>query len=181
MDISKCIDLHSYSSSKGFLGYIDHAGDDARSGADYALDIFESFLSSVGGEVVLFTTMAFKGSGSELKKIYGYEGADFESFIESASGFISDEYDESCSFRVLPLKSNDFRQSGLASACYIIMALGGVCGHLFIFSKAASVIVYPHDDTGFGVISVDDDNLSSCFFDFFNTSCFNIHLKTQSL
>ena len=68
MDISKCIDLHSYSSSKGFLGYIDHAGDDARSGADYALDIFESFLSSVGGEVVVFTTMAFKGSGSELKK-----------------------------------------------------------------------------------------------------------------
>lgn len=51
-------------------------------------------------------------------------------------------------------------------------------GHFFIFSKAASVIIYPHDDTGFGVISVEENNLSLDFFDLFKADNFSIYLKS---
>lgn len=181
MDISRYVDLHSYSSSKGFVGYVEYVGENPRSGTDAALDNLERFLCLASGESIVFTTLAFKGSKRSLKEVYGYEEADFRAYVEPAVGseMVSKCYDDSCSFRVLPLINGNFRDSGLRSACYIVMALDGVAGHLFIFSRAASVIFYPHDDTGFGVIAVEKDNLSSVFFDFFKTDSFKVNLKNN--
>lgn len=49
------------------------------------------------------------------------------------------------------------------------LSLDFVVGHLFISSGAASMIFYPHGDTGFGVIAMEEENLSSVFFDLFKT------------
>ncbi|MDU8572041.1 hypothetical protein RYA98_06840 [Pseudomonas syringae] len=179
MDISKYVDLRSYSSSKGFVGYVEYVGENPRSGTDAALDNLERFLCLTSGESIVLTTLAFKGRKKNLKGFYGYKEADFRTYVEPAvhSEMVSECYEDSCSFRVLPFINGNFRDSGLRSACYIVMALDGVAGHLFIFSRAASVIFYPHDDTGFGVIAVEKDNLSSVFFDFFKTDAFKINLE----
>lgn len=60
MNISMYVNLHSYSSPKGFLGYVEYIGENTRSGTDGALDKLDRFLCLVGEESTVFTTLALK-------------------------------------------------------------------------------------------------------------------------
>ncbi|GAO92193.1 hypothetical protein PSA5_05770 [Pseudomonas syringae pv. actinidiae] len=60
MDVSKYLDLRSYSSSKGFVGYVEYVGENPRSGTNEALDNLEKFIGLYVAESIVFTTLCFK-------------------------------------------------------------------------------------------------------------------------
>lgn len=66
----------------------------------------------------------------------------------------------------------------LQKICFLVMGLGGVVGHVFFFSEGEDIIIYPHDDVGFGVFSMSDMEADiEKFFECVDTKNFAIKRK----
>lgn len=155
-DPLKTINLNSYSSSFGYCGYFYSKNHDFKIGAEAANATVWSFLNSQqAGSIDIYSSLRV-GTNAELISQYGYTSIEIERFLSAATRCIPPMVNRLESeleiFSIIQFSSH--LENALYGACYAVMALGGLHGHLFIHLKNQGFVLYPHDDTGFGVIAL---------------------------
>lgn len=182
--IETSLNLNSYSSSDGFAGYFSNKGRFSKSTARKAIKIFEDFWEMIGEETLLLaSTLIIDVPLESLLEDYEYTPNDIEEYITPLlkKGFIQiqqipqiksdSEIDEKGSFRFYNVDKSELEY--ICKLFFIIMALGGVQGHLFVAFESENLILYPHDDIGFGIFSSTEDNAwIANFFDCVETKSF---------
>lgn len=181
------IDLKSYSSSKGYSGHFACEGNFSKSKVGDAIDFFENYWESTGNEnLTLATNLLVANSLESLVKDYEYDTDDIGKYILPLldNGFIeikkpgrqdtaAANNDNKEIFRIYQISQDD--SENLYKLFFVVMALGGTYGHVFIQYENEGLITYPHDDVGFGLISQIADNIHvKTFFDLAEKSNFAI-------
>ena len=170
MDLPQYIDLDSYSSSPGFLGYTERKADFSEAGINALCDDFIEKMAPYMGEVTVASSLFICKSKAELSKDHGIPEEVIERMVSSLEKYdlvkwVDPEklpppelpqFDEE--FRKFETKFNELHTPDAETLKGILGAYFhavGVQGHLFIVFHRAEVIVYPHaDDLGFGFISI---------------------------
>lgn len=191
----KKINLNSYSSSEGWIGYYE-----AKDVQDYKListatELVTLYFGEELKEFFLISALAESNSISpldseikEIDKIYGtlFKLAREKKFIQDYSlefnNYLEREDD-------LPAKllNFHFEVSYFMPFCEVLMAyyFSKIAGQFcFLINPKLQIALYPHDDTGFGCISFDGNSkVLIDFLEFCNThpnfsSTFNKKVKT---
>lgn len=148
-DIVAGIDLASYSSSSGYLGFIENP---KMRSDDFVNSIIGGLLDNIPTDSLsLVTSLCVIPSILEVSRLY-----------ELPKGYVSDY--------LVPLKEsailteledielqkleifNQPHRSVLEKALYTVMKIDGVEGHLFLRVPQMNLFIYPHEDIGFGFI-----------------------------
>ena len=191
MDLTQYIDLDSYSSSPGFLGYTDNIPDFSEAGINALCDRFFEKMAAHIGDVTVISSLFINSNKEELSTDYDISLEKIDKFLHALlkNGLVktidldtlpdpdSPQFDQE--FRKLEtafskLYSPDAQtlKETLKSFFHAV----GLLGHIFLVFRAAELIVYPHtDDFGFGFISMLKNNdrqqeqiewLQKCFYNF---------------
>lgn len=171
------INLKNYSSSRNFIGYCSYLESNIKTGAVEAIGVVSDFFSTASHECFVLSSLGLGGTVYDLESIYGYTASDVEKYISPAvgSGLICAGSDSN------EIISRNFFYgdtifSNAIGCCYSLMALGGLDGHFFIVDHERGLIVYPHDDTGFGLFSLNEKNSAKKFFSGFNPERFEVKI-----
>ena len=191
MDLTQYIDLDSYSSSPGFLGYTDNIPDFSEAGINAVCDDFLEKMAAHIGDVTVISSLFINSNKEELSQDYDIPLTDIDKFLHALlkNGLVktidldtlpdpdSPQFDQEflklendCG--VLDTPDTETLKNILRSFFCAV----GLHGHLFLFLRAAELIVYPHtDDLGFGFISMHKNKyrqqeqtewLQKCFYNF---------------
>lgn len=172
------INLKSYSSSPGYCGYFSYPKRDFKRAAKVAIKtVFSVLDAEKKGAIKIYSSLHTGCSDSELIEKYKYAPKDIGLFLNQAVNcappIVLRRDNDLDDFTVIPYSYAV--EGGLYGACYTVIALGGLRGHLFIHFEDRGFCVYPHDDVGFGVISLDPHNtLAQSFMDSIDTSEFEV-------
>ncbi len=171
MDITTLVNLDEYSSSENFIGYCERIKFLDDNITNKLIDtFFNEFLYDVQKKQ-LFSSLYLLTSFDDLKK-------DYELSIELINNYFLPLINEGwvehidynklfdncslieCENKLDDIKNNlkcyDLTSNSnylIRNVCYLIMQTGGISGHCFFYIKESGLVIYPHDDGGFGVIS----------------------------
>ena len=175
MDITQYIDLESYSSTPGFLGYADNAPDFSEAGIDALCDDFLQKMAAYINDVTVVSSLFISSNKEELSADYDISLEKIEKFLHALLkngmvkiidfGAITRKYPPETAefdreFRKLETTFTFLDTPGQTTVREILTAFfhgAGLKGHLFLVFKSAELIVYPHtDDLGFGFIGMNN-------------------------
>ncbi|UGQ48733.1 hypothetical protein [Massilia endophytica] len=169
--ITNAVNLQSYSTSPGFLGYFERAGKYVDGMAEAAVSLFfDVFGEEIDGLVLVSSLHA---NTDELGRFgdaklderdhrlvdylclhnalhrFSYRTRFGTAYESSSYARAIEEVTESlASIYVSEIGQDVLRQLLLAR-----MLVYGLRGHCFLVSKSRGLIFYPHEDTGFGIIA----------------------------
>ena len=83
MDITQYIDLESYSSTPGFLGYTDNAPDFSEAGIDALCDRFLEKMAAHIGDVTVVSSLFINSNKEELSQDYDIPFTDIDKFLHA--------------------------------------------------------------------------------------------------
>ena len=175
MDITQYIDLESYSSTPGFLGYTDNAPDFSEAGIDALCDGFLQKMAAYINDVTVVSSLFISSNKEELSADYDISLEKIDKFLHALLkngmvkiidfGAITRKYPPETAefdreFRKLETTFTFLDTPGQTTVREILPAFfhgAGLKGHLFLVFKSAELIVYPHtDDLGFGFIGMNN-------------------------
>ena len=170
MDITQYIDLESYSSTPGFLGYTDNAPDFSETGIDALCDDFLKKMAEYINDVTVVSSLFINSNKEELSQDYDIPFTDIDKFLHALlkNGLVKTIDLEMLPDPDSPLFDQEFRKletafsklyspdaQTLKETLKSFFHAVGLHGHIFLVLRAAELIVYPHtDDFGFGFISM---------------------------
>ena len=189
MDLTQYIDLDSYSSSPGFLGYTDNIPDFSEAGINALCDDFLEKMAAHIGDVTVISSLFINSNKEELSQDYDIPLTDIDKFLHALlkNGLVKTIDLDTLPDPDLPLFDQEFRKlettfsklhspdaQTLKDILQSFFHAVGLHGHIFLVFRAAELIVYPHtDDLGFGFISMNPvrrheqkEWLQKCFCDF---------------
>lgn len=189
MDLPQYIDLDSYSSSPGFLGYTDNIPDFSEAGINALCDRFFEKMAAHIGDVTVISSLFINSNKEELSQDYDIPLTDIDKFLHALlkNGLVKTIDLEMLPDPDSPLFDQEFRKlettfsklyspdaQTLKDILQSFFHAEGLHGHIFLVFRAAELIVYPHtDDFGFGFISMNPvrrheqkEKLQTCFCDF---------------
>ena len=141
-DIEKHVNLKSYSDSPGWLGYYERSTRFSQTTMYESIDKFIDFFRVISPNVSVVTSLYKFGSGdNEITP-------DQKELMEA--GYLRDSLNERFSFH----KGVVWEIVRELSSVMMYNA-GDIAGHCFFILELLGLIVYPHDDTGFGFITMD--------------------------
>ena len=169
MDLPQYIDLDSYSSSPGFLGYTDNTPDFSEAAINAVCDEFLEKMASYIGDVTVISSLFISSNKEELSQDYDIPLTDIDKFLHALlkNGLVKTVDQDTLPEPDSPLFDQEFRKletefnelhapagETLKEILRSFFHAVGLHGHLFIVFHRAEIIVYPHtDDLGFGFIS----------------------------
>ena len=176
VNITQYIDLESYSSTPGFLGYTDNAPDFSEAGIDALCDDFLKKMAEHINDVTVVSSLFISSNKEELSLDYDIPFTDIDKFLHALlkNGLVkiidqdtlpdpdSPLFDQKfrkleTAFTFQPLPDAETLKEMLSAFFHAI----GLNGHFFIVFKSVELIVYPHtDDFGFGFISMNHDRFT---------------------
>ena len=170
MDLPQYIDLDSYSSSPGFLGYTDNIPDFSEAGINALCDRFFEKMAAHIGDVTVISSLFINSNKEELSQDYDIPLTDIDKFLHALlkNGLVKTIDLDTLPDPDLPLFDQEFRKlentfsklhspdaQTLKEILKSFFHAVGLLGHIFLVFRAAELIVYPHtDDFGFGFISM---------------------------
>ena len=191
VNITQYIDLESYSSTPGFLGYTDNAPDFSEAGIDALCDDFLKKMAEYINDVTVVSSLFINSNKEELSTDYDISLEKIDKFLHALlkNGMVktidldtlpdpdSPQFDQEflkleTAFSKLHSPDAQTLKEILKSFFHAV----GLMGHIFLVLRAAELIVYPHtDDFGFGFISMHKNKdrqqeqtewLQKCFYNF---------------
>ena len=174
MDLTQYIDLDSYSSSPGFLGYTDHIPDFSEAGINALCDDFLKKMAEYINDVTVVSSLFINSNKEELSTDYDISLEKIDKFLHALlkNGMVKTIDLDTLPDPDLPLFDQEFRKlettfsklhspdaQTLKDILQSFFHAVGLLGHIFLVFRAAELIVYPHtDDFGFGFISMLKNN-----------------------
>jgi hypothetical protein len=168
------VNLNGYSSSKGFLGFVEGVEDNRLEVSRQIIQQLTDWIYSDVDAFSIATSLHFPKSRRLLETFYGADNIDYQEllvfeehglvFSVEADGMFEElqvgEADPSelwCrSFSHLQV--SHFERCIIERLLFAQMNMGGLDGHLFIGSIDHGMVLYPHDDVGFGFIVMTDSS-----------------------
>jgi hypothetical protein len=173
MDLPQYIDLDSYSSSPGFLGYTDNIPDFSEARINALCDRFLEKMAAYIGDVTIISSLFTNSNKEELSQDYGIPLTDIDKFLHALlkNGLVKTIDLDTLPDPDSPLFDQEFRKletafsklhspdaQTLKDILQSFFHAVGLHGHIFLVFRAAELIVYPHtDDLGFGFISMNKE------------------------
>jgi hypothetical protein len=191
INITQYIDLESYSSTPGFLGYTDNAPDFSEAGIDALCDDFLKKMAAYINDVTVVSSLFISSNKEELSTDYDISLEKIDKFLHALlkNGMVKIIDLDTLSDPDSPQFDQEFLK--LENDCGVLytpdtetlknilrsfFCAVGLNGHIFLVFRAAELIVYPHtDDLGFGFISMlknkdrqqeQTEWLQKCFYNF---------------
>jgi hypothetical protein len=162
------INLKSYSSSPGYAGFFGFKDKFEQKNIETAINYFYQFWQENNFTKILVASSLFiDGSKPSLIDDFTYKEHQISQYINPLveSHLVKINEDNSLNqFSLFEINSEDY--SILKKLFYVIMALGGLYGHLFIKFEHLKIVMYPHDDGGFGIFT--ENSVNNHVYDFFN-------------
>lgn len=178
------INFEGFSTSPGWVGYFGKKRSHrfALSLVDEAVALTSDFFGPCWKDFFVVSALAYGDSIEGDKKIinaydYIYENAKKWGYLKP----ISSEF-ERYLWGDAPLAATSlslhFDNNHFSDMCKLVIAHGDVCGQVFFMINInLKIILYPHDDLGFGVISLDASSLlSRDFLDYIMSASDNFEL-----
>jgi len=171
--VRQAVNLDGYGSSPGFLGYFERKGRFSHGLVDRAIDTFLTFFRGDLSRMVLVSSLHCTADLNELANDYDVSGDDVRDFIlplserkwlqlidysQFGTDYASPAYEEAIAALAEDLDAfalSSCAPSAVQQVCHTVMAIGGMAGHCFFVHPADRLVLYPHDDTGFGVVRGD--------------------------
>ena len=176
MDLTQYIDLDSYSSSPGFLGYTDNIPDFSEAGINALCDRFLEKMAAYIGDVTVISSLFINSNKEELSQDYDIPFTDIDKFLHALlkNGLVKTIDLDTLPDPDSPLFDQEFRKlettfsklyapdaQTLKDILQSFFHAVGLHGHIFLVFRAAELIAYPHtDDFGFGFISMNHDRFT---------------------
>jgi len=158
--LKRIMNLEGYENSLYFMGYYESVP--FGKWKKEATDLFVSFFSQKFDESVLICSVTRSVVTEDF-----LSSEERKSLAEMVSrGWIEpDKHDEDIheEFRIHPLDNDDTR--AVRSVCELVVG-GHTHGHLFFVWEKDQLVVYPHEDVGFGVLAPPGTAGESAGFDF---------------
>lgn len=193
--IERFVNLKSYSSSIGFLGYLERVGPFSEGICHKTIESFFKAFDPSNNNIYLISSLYVDSDLNTIKKEYEISDELLKNYLKQliASGAIntinynemgndydSDEYlDKIDSFdkHFVVLKNQDIDL--IKKIFFSVMFIDGIRGHCFAILEEKKLIVYPHEEIGFGFISFGGDkkSMSQYIRDEFNSEMFNMTLN----
>ena len=194
MDLTQYIDLDSYSSSPGFLGYTDNIPDFSEAGIDALCDDFLKKMAEYINDVTVVSSLFISSNKEELSTDYDISLEKIDKFLHALlkNGMVkiidldmlsepdSPQFDQE--FRNLETTFSKLYSPDAQTLKEILKSFfhaEGLKGHISLVFRAAELIVYPHtDDFGYGFISMlknkdrqqeQTEWLQKCFYNFLSS------------
>ena len=141
-DIEKHVNLKSYSDSPGWLGYYERRIRFSQTIMYESIDKFIDFFRVISPHVTVVTSLYKFGSGDneitpEQKELM-------------EADYLRDSQNETLAFHKGVVWEIVRKLSSV-----VMYNEGDIAGHCFFILESSGLIVYPHDDTGFGFITTD--------------------------
>lgn len=156
------INLQSYASSPGFKGFICKKGNHSLALVDDAIQYFHKYCEATSFNILqLATTLRIESKPETQISNFGYSLVDINKYIDPLIDYGIIQVDQPNSSQEKEFVIKEISEDNiiyLDKVLYVIMGLGGVYGHLFLFFEKLGLIIYPHDDIGYGLISSSIEN-----------------------
>lgn len=162
--IRRVVDLDGYSKSRGYIGYFERCQPLSAEELKRAIDIFSNFFGDRVASFCVVSSLYTHGTVADVAEKYEFTQTQQNALgVLVSSGWVDVQEagvttgtshsieSRSLSLRVHELESADSEL--LKNLFIILLGAGGVRGHCFLVSEYLQLVVYPHDDTGFGVIA----------------------------
>lgn len=167
--IQKFVNLESYTSSTGFVGYTEHAYLFNETTCQKAINLFFKVFKLYSNSIYLLSSLWVDSDLHALTKEYDITEEQIKTYIkplinerviyslnydELGYDYNSEEYGRKLdiiSKKFTVVKKND--TNFLNKIFFSVMFISGIKGHCFAVIEEKKLIVYPHDDIGFGFIS----------------------------
>jgi len=167
--IKKHVNLNGYSKSKGFIGFSER---DQKFSFEIIMRVISFFLSYFEGQLHKFklvTSLHFSDSFEELKNDYDMSKEQYDLLLNIQKAgwaslvdynkfgvdYDSDEYQDQIELLYTAFSEYEISNDNiklLEQLLIAVFSIDGVDGHCFLISEELGIIIYPHEDTGFGVI-----------------------------
>lgn len=166
------IDLEAYSRSARWVGHFDaKQGSNRRAAAQAANDHLVDYLARHPQPLTVSTSLVTRHTEKQLRGL-GYKAGEARNLYAQAvnrAGLITcpgpSQAGAEADLRHVPILDHELK--GLLTVTYSIMAMnvlhGGFQGHFFIVFEHSGLVVYPHDDCGYGVFEGHDRAASQTF------------------
>lgn len=178
------INFEGFSTSPGWVGYFGKK-DTHRytlSLVDEAVTLTSDFFGPCWKDFFVISALAYTEGEIKDQEIQDAYGAIFEN--AKKQGYLmpmSSEF-ESYLWGDTPLAASSlslhFDNSHFSDVCKLVIAHDHICGQVFFMvNMKLKIILYPHDDLGFGVISLDkSSSLGNDFLDYIISASDNFKL-----
>ena len=162
------INFNSFSSSPGWVGYFYARDLTMQSVIQMSSKMIESFFKDSINDFFLLTALAYDDSAS-IPEFSDLEVSYYESVYNKAkemgvlipyNGPIEDFYEDNKYPFPANIMSLSFDKKDILSFCELSMAYkyNKVVGdHCFLINPTLKIALYPHEDIGYGCISLSDD------------------------
>ena len=162
------INFNSFSSSPGWVGYFYARDLTMQSVIQLSSKIIESFFKDSMNDFFLLTALAYDDSAS-IPEFSNLEVSYYENVYNKAkemgvlipyNGLIEDFYEDNKYPFPANIMSLSFDKQDILSFCELSMAYkyNKVVGdHCFLVNPKLKIALYPHEDIGYGCISLSDD------------------------
>ena len=166
------IDLEAYSRSPRWVGHFDaKQGSNRRAAAQAANEHLVDYLARHPQPITVSTSLVTRHTEKQLRGL-GYKAGEARNLYAQAvnrAGLITcpgpSQAGAEADLRHVPILDHELK--GLLTVTYSIMAMnvlhGGFQGHFFIAFEHSGLVVYPHDDCGYGVFEGHDCAASQTF------------------
>lgn len=168
--IKKHVDLNGYSRSKGFIGFSER---NKKFSYEISMKMISFLLSYFDGQLHKFklvNSLHFSDRFEKLKNDYDVSKEQYElltnlqkagwiraiDYTDFGFNYDSDEYQDNIELLYITFFEHDISKENikyLEQLLTAVFSIDGLDGHCFIISDDLGIIIYPHEDTGFGVIS----------------------------
>lgn len=184
------IDLRSYSTSLGWAGYFDaKKGISRRSNAQSVITILLDYIHQHPQKITLCSSLTCFRTERQLRA-EGYRASEARALYARAinrSGLIqyvdihqSDALPQLC---IRDIELSRGTQAGLLAVIEAILAQsvlnGGFVGHFFVVFEGSGLVIYPHDEGGFGAFDSQPGQASNAFFAHFYQAGFEVVLESR--
>jgi hypothetical protein len=169
--IKSHVNLNGYSKSKGFIGFSERNQKFSFEIMMRVISFFLSYFEEQYYKFKLVTSLHFSDSFDDLKDDYDVSKEQYELLLNLQKAnwassvdyskfgvdYDSDKYQNQIELLFTTFSEHELsNESGqiLEQLLTAIFSIDGIDGHCFLVSKELGIIIYPHEDTGFGVISL---------------------------
>lgn len=158
-----------FSSSENWVGFFERKDRFSFDLLDEAINLFEDFFSESHDDIVIITALAFddeREKNQDILKRYSETYTYFKK--QNVLTPITDEYEKYLyGDSTLPANVLNFYfdKEIYIELAKLIMCYSGVVGDIcFYINRKLNIAVYPHEDTGFGCISLTNDKREALRF-----------------
>ncbi|WP_279156235.1 hypothetical protein [Obesumbacterium proteus] len=159
----------AFSSSPNWIGFFERKSKFSINLIDQSLDIFKNFFKKENEDIIIVTALSFDDKRERNNEIINKYNAIYEKMKKNGVLLPMTSCYESYLYGDIPLPASAlnfyFDKNIFIELSKIMMCHSGIIGDIcFYINKDMNIAIYPHEDVGFGCMSLNGDRTAGIQF-----------------